>query len=210
MVRKVLFVIDVQTHFITGEDPLPEAQQVVSTIRKLVDKARETASKSESLLLSLFLSEERAPSNHFPVIWVRHDSDKEALFFPNTPPWEIAAGLAPPTDVDGDEPIVAKTQRDAFTAPRFGQLLDAEIEKYKDEGLEFFFTGVQSEKCVQVTCASAMERYKNEPAVKRYAVVEDGHATYSIGEKSYRTVSEDVNSALAALGAEVVKSDNVF
>jgi len=193
MTRKILFVFDVQTHFITGEDPLPEAQKIVATIRKLVDKARQASPPAK-------------------IIWVRHDSDTEELFFPNTPPWEIAAGLAPPTDADGDEPIVSKTKRDTFTSPRFGELIDAEIEQYKDEGVELYFTGVQSEKCVQLTLTTAIERYKDEPAIKKFAVVKDGHATYDIPEQNltYRQVADNVNKELAAIGAEVVSSDSVF
>ena len=146
------------------------------------------------------------------VIWIRHDSDQEPLFFPNTPPWEIAAGLAPPTTADGDEPIVSKTKRNAFTSPRFGELLDAEIKQYGHEGIELYFTGVQSEKCVQLTLTTAIERYKNEPAIKKLAVVEDGHATYDIPEQNltYRQVANNVNKELAAIGAEVVSSESVF
>jgi nicotinamidase-related amidase len=144
------------------------------------------------------------------VIWVRHDSDKEALFFPNTPSWEIAAELNPPRSVDTDEPIVSKTKRDAFTSPRFGELIDEEIKQYQGVGVELYFTGVQSERCVQTTCASALERYKDTPAIKKIAVVGDAHGTTPIGERSHREVEDAVNKELAAIGAEVVYSNDLF
>jgi nicotinamidase-related amidase len=145
------------------------------------------------------------------VIWVRHgEKEENDPLYPNSPGWQIAAQLDPPKSVDTDEPIVEKSQPDSFSNPRFGELIETETTKHEANGVELYFMGLQSDFCIQATTKAALQRYENDPAVKKIIVVKDAHATYGSGGKSDLEVSESINVTLAGLGAELMSSNEVF
>lgn len=158
---RALLVIDVQNDLVDALPP-PRRTELLARIAELVQRARERGT---------------------PLVYVRHNEENGPLRL-GSPPWEIAAEVAPRSG----EPVVEKQFASAFQETNLEEILKA-----RDAG-ELTICGMQSDFCVNATARAAVER--GYPVT----LVADAHATYATAEKSEREIIDSIESGLQELG----------
>jgi len=135
-----------------------------------------------------------ARANATPVVYIRHNEDAPGPLRFGTPPWEIAASIAP---LPG-EPIVEKQFGDAFQETDLaGVLADRGID-------ELVVCGMQSDFCVAATVRGAMKRGY------RVTLVEDAHATYASAGKTEREIIDDLHRSFRGDAVRLVYATAAF
>ena len=163
-----LLVVDVQQALVDALAPDRRAQ-FLGTLSDLIERARACAA---------------------PVVYIRH-ADEELVS--GTPPWHIAAEIAP----EPGEIVVEKTFRDSF---RETALQDT-LATLGVEGL--VVCGMQTEYCVDATVREAERRGY------RVTLVEDAHATYPDGDASEEQIRTQMHRVAQGI-ARIVPAAEVF
>lgn len=170
MAQNVLLVIDAQVNQFHPEYGIADAPRIRQTIAELVDRARTSGT---------------------PIIFVRHDGGEDAIDGYGEPLWELEPGIG---YVEGD-PIVDKTQYDAFAGTNLQQILfelGAEVVT---------IAGMQTDYCIGATTRRAAELGYG------VVLVSDAHGTADADIPAAETVA--TFNSLAQDFAQVVPAAEV-
>lgn len=166
---RVLLVVDMQAALVEALAP-PRRAELLTTLRGLIEQARTTG---------------------VPVVYVRH-RDEELV--PETPPWQIAAEIAP----RAGEPVVDKTFRDSF---RETDLADV-LARLRCDHL--VVCGMQTEFCIDATIREAERRGY------RVTLAADAHATYDAGGATEEQIRMQMHRVAQGAVAEIVPAAEIF
>ncbi|KAL2161051.1 hypothetical protein VTH06DRAFT_8764 [Thermothelomyces fergusii] len=183
-----LFVIDIQNDLAT--DPatrIPDASRIISSGDKILSAARAVLQQAEN---------DPDRSRLKTIVFVQHEEKPEdGPLVRGSDPWKL---VFEPLPGDARERLVAKWTRDAFESnPGLASELRA---SGVDEILAF---GIQSECCVESTCAGALA------AGFRVTLLAGAHSTYDAGGgggggKTAAEIEREVEERLRRRGAAVV------
>lgn len=162
---------------------------VIDVQQALVDAL--AASRRSALLTTIAGLVARARAASVPVIYVRHEDDE---LVPGTPPWQIAAEIAPRPE----EPIVEKRFRDAFRETHLADVLGERSVEH------LVVCGMQTEFCVDATIREAERRGY------RVTLVADAHATYPAEGLSEEQIRDHVHRVARGRVAAVVPAGDLF
>lgn len=164
-----LIVIDLQTGMFDGvhEPPIHDASGIVERTRSVIDWARRGGRK---------------------VAFIRHDGPEGDPLAPGEPGWPVWAALGQAED----EPTFAKSVRDAFSNPAFGDWVAGQGA----DGVVIL--GAQTDFCVAATVRSALGQGLG------VTVVSDAHSTLDNAGETARQVIARHNSEFAEAGASVL------
>jgi len=166
---------------------MSSALLVIDMQNDLVDAL--SSERRDDLLAAISELLRDARANRTPVVYVRHNEDGPLRF--GTPPWEIAASVAP---LPG-EPIVEKRFGDAFQETDLANVLT-------DRGIdELLVCGMQSDFCVVATVRGAMKRGYG------VTLVENAHATYASDGKTEREIIDELHRSLRLSGVPILSVD---
>jgi nicotinamidase-related amidase len=167
--QRALLVIDMQNELVDSL-PAQRRSELISAVGALVHRARARGT---------------------PVVYVRHNDDGPLRL--GTPPWEIAAEVAP----RNGEPIVEKQHADAFVETGLTEVFS--VRKID----ELVVCGMQSDFCVDATIRGALERGY------RVTLAEDAHATYADGGKTEREIIDELHRELRGRSVSLSAVDAV-
>lgn len=132
---RVLLLIDIQLdYFPGGRHPLVGPDEAAAAASRLLERWREQG----------------APIVHVQHVW---DAPDAAFFRPGTPGIEIHPSVAPRPG----EPLITKTQPNAFLETALDAQLDAISDGAPDEPLELVIAGMMSSMCVDATVRAAAD-----------------------------------------------------
>jgi nicotinamidase-related amidase len=166
----VLLVIDVQ-QAVVEELPRERRAEFLTSLSSLIDQAR----KAE-----------------MPIVYIRQDGSPHELI-PHSPPWEIAADVAP-----RGEPIVDKRFGDAFKETKLASVLASR------EADHLLVSGMQTDYCVNATIGGALEH--GFPVT----LVEDAHATPGSNGRSEQQIRDEMHRASRSRGVRVLPAAELF
>lgn len=167
---RALLVVDVQNDLVDAL-PVRRSADLLTTIAALLRDARASGT---------------------PVVYVRHNEDGPLLL--GTPPWEIAAAIAP---LAGD-PIVEKRFGDAFQETDLGDVLAGRSID------ELVICGMQSDFCIDATVRGAAKRGY------RVTLIEDAHATYASDGKTEREIIDRLHQSLRGNDVRLASAASAF
>jgi len=164
-----LIVIDLQTGMFDGvhEPPIHDASGIVERTRAVIDWARRSGRK---------------------VAFVRHDGPAGDPLAPGEPGWPVWPALGQA----GDEPTFAKSVRDAFSNPAFGDWVAGQGAG------AVVILGAQTDFCVAATVKGAIARGLG------VTVVSDAHSTLDSASESAPQIIARHNGEFTEAGATVV------
>ncbi|MFD1984088.1 isochorismatase family protein [Mesorhizobium newzealandense] len=164
-----LIVIDLQTGMFDGvhEPPIHEAPAIVERARAVIDWARRGGRK---------------------VAFIRHDGPAGDPLAPGEPGWPVWPALGQAED----EPTFAKSVRDAFSNPAFGDWVAGQGAG------GVVLLGAQTDYCVAATVKGAMARGLG------VTVVSDAHSTLDNAAESARQIIARHNGEFAEAGVNLV------
>ncbi|KAL2179647.1 Isochorismatase-like protein [Thermothelomyces heterothallicus CBS 202.75] len=178
-----LFVIDVQNDLAT--DPatrIPHASRINTSGEKIIAAARAALQQAEN---------NNSSSRLETIVFVQHEEKPEdGTLVRGSDPWKL---VFEPLPGDARERLVAKWTRDTFES---NPDLASEL---KASGIEEIIAfGIQSECCVESTCAGALA------AGFRVTLLSGAHSTYGNGAKKAEELEHEVEERLRLKGARVV------
>ncbi|QKD02750.1 isochorismatase family protein [Mesorhizobium loti] len=164
-----LIVIDLQTGMFDGvhEPPIDDAPAIAERARVVIDWARRSGRK---------------------IAFVRHDGPEGDPLAPGEPGWPVWPALGQADD----EPTFAKSVRDAFSNPAFGDWIAGQ------GAAAVVILGAQTDFCVAATVRSAIARGLG------VIVVSDAHSTLDSTDETARQIIDRHNSEFARDGAAVL------
>ncbi|KAL2151754.1 hypothetical protein VTH82DRAFT_6852 [Thermothelomyces myriococcoides] len=130
------------------------------------------------------------------IVFVQHEEKPEdGPMVKGTDPWKL---VFEPVPDNARERLVAKWTRDTFESnPNLASELKA-------SGIEEIIAfGIQSECCVESTCAGAID------AGFRVTLLSGAHSTYDSGGKKAEEIEREVEERLRRIGAKVVSWQDV-
>ena len=164
-----LIVIDLQTGMFDGvhEPPIHDASGIAERSRAVIDWARRGGRK---------------------VAFVRHDGPEGDPLAPGEPGWPVWPALGQADD----EPTFAKSVRDAFSNPAFGDWVAGQGAG------AVVILGAQTDFCVTATVKGAIARGLG------VTVVSDAHSTLDSASESARQIIARHNDEFTEAGVTVV------
>jgi nicotinamidase-related amidase len=167
-----LIVIDLQTGMFDGvhEPPIHDASGIVERARAVIDWARRSGRK---------------------VAFVRHDGPEGDPLAPGEPGWPVWPALGQA----GDEPTFAKSVRDAFSNPAFGEWVA------RQGAGAVVLIGAQTDFCVTATVNGAMARGLG------VTVVSDAHSTLDSASERAQQIIARHNDEFARTGVHMVTTE---
>ena len=164
-----LIVIDLQTGMFDGlhEPPIHDAPAIAERARAVIDWARRGGRK---------------------VAFVRHDGPEGDPLAPGEPGWPVWSALGQAED----EPTFAKSVRDAFSNPAFGDWVVGQGAG------GVVILGAQSDFCVAATVKGAIARGLG------VTVVSDAHSTLDSAAESAEQIIARHNREFAEAGVNLV------
>jgi nicotinamidase-related amidase len=164
-----LLLVDVQRNMLEGVFPVPDADVVRPELASLLSRARLAGAV---------------------VVHVQNDGGAGDPDEPFTSGWELCFPVA------GGEPVIRKTESDAFTETDLGSVLSTRDVR------RVVVAGMQSNYCIAQTSLAALRH--------GYAVflAAGAHATYD-EEEAAAVISEKVEQQLAESGVTVLPAGEV-
>ncbi|RUZ80194.1 isochorismatase family protein [Mesorhizobium sp. M7A.F.Ca.US.006.01.1.1] len=164
-----LIVIDLQTGMFDGvhEPPIHDAPDIVERTKAVIDWARRGGRK---------------------VAFIRHDGPEGDPLAPDEPGWPVWPALGQAAD----EPTFAKSVRDAFSNPAFGDWVAGQGAG------AVVLLGAQTDFCVAATVKGAIARGLG------VTVVSDAHSTLDNASESAEQVIIRHNGEFAEAGVNLV------
>jgi nicotinamidase-related amidase len=164
-----LVVIDLQTGMFDGvhEPPIRDAPAIAERARAVIAWARRSGRK---------------------VAFVRHDGPEGDPLAPGEPGWPVWPALGQA----GDEPTFAKSARDAFSNPAFGDWVAGQGAS------AVVLLGAQTDFCVAATVKGAIARGLG------VTVVSDAHSTLDSASESAEQIIARHNGEFAGAGVNLV------
>ncbi|KAL2146381.1 hypothetical protein VTI28DRAFT_4134 [Corynascus sepedonium] len=183
-----LFVIDIQNDLATDpSSKIPHASRIRSSGEKIISAAR-TALQTQKNNTAFRLKS---------IIFVQHEEGPEnGTLVRGSDPWKL---VFEPIPGEATERVVPKWTRDTFES---NPGLAAELKASGTDEIIAF--GIQSECCVESTCAGALA------AGFKVTLLSGAHSTYDSDGKPADVIEREVEERLSSQGVKVVPWEEII